>query len=167
MYKYNQTYEKEFKSGAIFKRAPKGIIIFDTFNNRWFPIDTVKIDTNMYNMRIIKDDFHHIYGGSSRDNIFLPWHYSVEFIGKSYISSVSRPIMYKSLIPGYEEYISICLVGDTNSDMYTKELYKVIAHNIINSFRYIPGWNINVVDNTELLDIGSSFNESELRKQIK
>ena len=44
MYVYDNKAEKDYKSIANFKRPPKGIIIFDSYNNDWFPIKAVKID---------------------------------------------------------------------------------------------------------------------------
>ena len=43
-YKYDISAEKEFKRVATFKRKPEGIIIFDSYNNEWFPLKLVKID---------------------------------------------------------------------------------------------------------------------------
>jgi len=168
-YKYNQSNEREFKVGGTFKTIPKGFIIFDTYNNKWFPIKTVQIDNNMYNLRIIKDDFHRQYGGSSTEDLFMPWHYTVEFIGKSYNVSLTRPVMYKSLIPGYEDYISICLMGDSSADMYTKDIYQIIAHLILNSYHYIPGWRLNL-SNSDLIEyhnLGESFKTTQLKKYLK
>ena len=162
MYTYDHSSEKDFKRNAILKKRPKGIIIFDTFNNEWFPLEAVEIDTNMYNLRVLKDEFHRIYGGSAIEDLFMPWHYTVEFIGKSYNVSSTRPIMYKSLIPGYEEYISVCIVGNSNKDMYTKELYKVIAATCLNSLHYIPGWRLNPDGNTQYLNLGKNFKVNQL-----
>jgi len=164
-YKYDQGGEKEFKISSTFKQPPKGVIIFDTYNNQWFPLKTVKIDNNAFNLRLVKDDFHRTYGGTN-DLLFMPWHYTIEFVGKNYNVSLTRPIMYKSLIPGYENYISVCVIGDSNNDMYTKDMYKVIAHQVLNSIHYVPGWRLKVQDHLQYFT-GDNFNQHLLEKELR
>ncbi|MFA7129165.1 MAG: hypothetical protein WC136_08355 [Sphaerochaeta sp.] len=162
MYKYNTTNEKEFKRNGTFKRKPKGIIIFDSYNNKWFPLETVKVDSVMFNTRTIRDEFHRNYGGNSKTEIFTPWHYSIEFVGKNYYCLQSRPITYKSLIPEYEDYITICIVGDSNADIYSPEIYKTIAHTIINPLHYLIGWHIKP-DDTLYHNLGKNFKIHQLQ----
>lgn len=166
-YKYDISAEKEFKRVATFKRPPKGFIIFDSYNNEWFPLKIVKVDKVGFDLRVVKDEFHRTYGGSSMTEIFMPWHYSIEFIGKNYFVNSSRPIMYKSLIPGYEDYITICIIGDSNTDIYSPEFYKIIAHTIMNPIHYIPGWRLNPDGNTEFHNLGSGFREVNLTKNFR
>lgn len=165
-YEYNASAEKEFKRTHTFKRKPKGVIIFDSYNNRFFPLKIVRIDKVDFNFRIIKDEFHRTYGGSASTDLFMPWHYSVELIGKNYFPINTRPIMYKSLIPDYEEYITICITGDSEIDIYSNEFYKVISHLIINSLHYLPGWRMSV-DDLEFLDLGKGFKEANIIKNMR
>ncbi len=167
MYKYDSSAEKDYKMVANFKRPPKGVIIFDSYNNEWFPIKLVKIDNNQFNLRTIKDEFHRQFGGNSREDLFMPFHYVVEFNGKDYYPTVTRPITYKSLIPGYEEYISVCVVGDSNSDIYPRGLYKTIAHNLLNPLHHIPGWKLNPRGNTIYHNLGEAFNNRSLEKELR
>lgn len=166
-YKYDITSEKEFKRVATFKGKPKGFIIFDSYNNEWFPLKMITIDKVDFNLRVIKDEFHRKYGGASSTELFMPWHYTIEFIGKNYFPILTRPIMYKSLIPGYEDYISICITGDTNLDIYSPDFYKVIAHQVMNSVHYIPGWRLNPSDYTTYHNLGSGFKELQLEKNFR
>jgi len=166
-YKYNISAEKEFKRTATFKRPPKGFIIFDSYNNEWFPLKLVTIDKVDFSLRIIKDEFHRDFGGSAMQELFMPWHYTVELISKNYNVISTRPIMYKSLIPGYEDYISICIVGDSNKDIYSPELYKVIAHTIMNPIHYIPGWRLNPDGNTEYHNLSKNFKVQQLEKNFR
>jgi len=166
-YKYDQSAERDFKRSAIFKSIPKGIIISDTYNNEWFPFSIVDIDNNKFNLRLIKDEFHRKFGGSTKEDIFMPWHYTVEFVGKNYNVSSSRPIMYKSLIPGYEDYISVFIIGNSKNDLYTKELYNVIAHMVLNSLRLLPGWRLDISDKIIYHNLGNNFDEKLLKMSLR
>ncbi len=166
-YKYDVSAEKEFKRVSTFKKRPEGFIIFDSYNNEWFPLKLIKVDKVDFNLRVMKDEFHRIYGGSSMTDIFMPWHYNVEFIGKNYYINSTRPIMYKSLIPGYENYITICITGDSNIDIYSPEFYKVIAHTVMNPLHYMPGWRLNPDSHTEFHNLGSGFKENNLKKNFR
>lgn len=166
-YKYDISAEREFKRVATFKRPPKGFIIFDSYNNEWFPLKLVTVDKVDFNLRILKDEFHRTFGGSAMQEIFMPWHYTVELISKNYYCLSTRPIMYKSLIPEYEDYITICVVGDSNIDIYSPEFYKVIAHTVMNPLHYMPGWKLNPSDYTTFHNLGSGFKESQLIKNFR
>lgn len=97
----------------------------------------------------------------------MPWHYTVELIAKNYNIINTRPIMYKSLIPEFEDYISICIVGDSNKDIYSPELYKVIAHTVMNPIHYIPGWRLNPDGNTQFHNLSKNFKTAQLEKNYR
>ncbi len=166
-YKYDISAEKEFKRVATFKRPPKGFIIFDSYNNEWFPLKLVTVDKITFDLRILKDEFHRKYGGSAMQEIFMPWHYTIEFVGKNYFAVNTRPITYKSLIPGYEDYISICVTGDSSIDVYSPEMYKVMAHTVMNPLHYITGWRLNPDGKTNYHNLGSGFKTSQLEKNFR
>ena len=73
---------------------------------------------------------------------------------------------YTTILVDPQENNLKTLVQDTD-DMYTKELYRTIAHTILNSLHYIPGWRLKIEDKLELLNIGQSFKENELRKLLR
>jgi len=165
-YKYNLDYEKEFKKSGLLKRPPLGFLIFDSYNNEWFPLKTVTLDKSTFSLRILKDEFHRTFGGSAASELFMPFHYMVEFIGKDYNVLSTRPLTYKSLIPGYEDYISICIAGDSNIDLYSPEVYKIIAHTIMNPLHYLTGWKINP-DDTKYHNLSKNFKISQLQKNFR
>jgi len=167
MYKYNISAEREFKRVATFKRPPEGFIIMDSYNNDFFPMKQVQIDSSIFNLKVVKDEFHRTYGGSNTSEIFMPFHYSIEMINKNYYVVNNRPIMYKSLIPDYENYISICIIGDTNKDLYSPELYKVMAHMIMNPLHYIQGWRLNPDGHTTYHNLGNHFKKDLLEKHFR
>lgn len=166
-YKYDISAEKEFKKVAIFKGKPKGILIFDSYNNDWFPLKLVEIDKNNFSLSIVKDEFHREFGGNSLEEIFMPWHYSIELMSKNYYAINTRPITYQSLIPGYEDYITICVIGNSNIDLYTPDIYRVIAHTVINPLHYIPGWHLVPDSVVQYHKLGSGFKTHQLIKNFR
>ena len=162
---YNTTAETTFTRIATFKRKPLGIILMDSYNNKWFPLKRIQFDKTTSNLRTIKNEFHQNFLGMNND-LFLPWHYTVELIGKDYVTIVTRTLTYKSLIPEYNNYIVICIVGDSKKDMYTPKLYKTIAHSILNPLHYIPGWKLKQ-DGLAYHNIGDSFMISQLEKEFR
>lgn len=159
--------EKEFKRVNIFQPKPKGFVIFDTFNNKFFPIDLVKIDKTEFDLKAYIQYFHKTYGGSPESNLFMPFHFCVELVGKQYYPIQLRPIYYKSKIPGFEDYISICIMGDSNVDVYPHTMYKVIAHTIMNSFHYIPGIKLDPSETTTYHNLGKQFKLDQLKKHYR
>lgn len=162
-FEVNDIQEKQFKRSGCFSTVPKGIVIMDTFNNPYYPISSMKIDNAIYNTKILKEDMHRLYG-SDKQYLNLPWHYTVELIGRDYNIHATRPLMYRSAIPSWEEYISVCIVGDTNTDIYNKFIYKEIA-NAINSLKLLPGWRLKIED-LQYINIGDSFKKSQLKKDL-
>lgn len=165
-YKYNLAAEQSFVKVATFVSKPEGILIFDSYNNDWFPMKIVQIDKNDFSLRVMKDEFHMLYGGNSITELFLPHHYNVEMIGKGYYPLVTRPITYKSLIPGYENYITICITGDTHTDIYSPEVYKVIANLLIAPLHHFGTWHLTE-DTIKYHNLGDGFKIHQLQKNLK
>ena len=165
--KYSQTTaaEKEFKAANIIRRRPDGIIIMDTYNNPFYPLKSVKFDTVKNEFFIIREELQKDYG-ISVDRLFLPWHFHLELQGTELIIRNTRPLTYKSLIPDYEDYISIMITGNTNDDIYNKKLYKTLAHTLLNSLKYQPSWRLKD-DEITLINIGPNFNIDLLSKELR
>ena len=64
----------------------------------------------------------------------MPWHFQVELVDRDYIIQNTRPINYKTPFKEYEERIIICLVGNSNEDVYMPDIYKKIANICIKPF---------------------------------
>ena len=166
-YVYDSAAETDFKKSGMLRRTPMGIIIFDSYNNPWFPMTSVTVDKNNFSLRLLRSEFHQKFGGSSFTDLYMPWHFTVELIDRNYYVISSRPLGYKSLIPEYEDYISVCIAGDSNIDVYPAELYKMISNMIINPMHYMPGWRINPYNNISTINIGKNFRYSQLSKNFK
>lgn len=163
----NLEYEKEYNKANVFRPKPKGILIFDSFNNSFFPLDIVTIDKGDFNLKSYISEFRKRYGGSESQDLFMPFHYSVELIGKTYFPVQTRPIMYRSKVPGYEEYITICIMGNSEIDVYPHSLYKILAHTIINSLHYIPSFSLDPNGKTEYHKLGVQFKVEQLKKHFR
>ena len=161
---YNQYIENSYKRNNIILQKPKGFIIMDTWNNKYYPMDVFMVDTMSFNTFKVKDVFHELYGGSKRD-LFLPWHFTVELVNEFPFVINTRPFTYKSGFEGYEEYLTIMIIGDSNKDIYPGKFYKQIAHTIINQFFFMQQYHIH--DHNEIIYwTGKNFKKTELEKEL-
>lgn len=144
---------------------PKGWLIMDSFNNKYFPMDIIRFDTMTSNVSKVQNEFHKIYGGNIRD-LFLPWHYTIEIIDEKPFVFQTRPPMYRSKVPGFENHMVIMIIGDSNSDLYGSKYYKMIAHNLINPYHYIPGLKVGSTQEHITFWTGEGFHQNKLFKEI-
>lgn len=141
-------------AGKQFTTRPQGILIQDSYNNPFYKIrPTPRIDTHKSEILELYRRFREIHAKSK--SVYLPWHYVIEMVGRSYMVYNTRPTHIKfpmstqtylsnlyetddSLTSASEiffterpfdvsEAIHICLIGDSNSDIYTKQLYKMLT----------------------------------------
>jgi hypothetical protein len=161
--------EKEFNRAGVFPgNAPKGILIADTYNVPGYPLKDTQFElddakSSIYNIQL---EYKKIYGLTD-EFLFLPWHYTVEIIRNKYVVYSTRPFLYSSLIPGYEDHLVICILGNSNKDLYTPHIYKLIAHQIINPLRVLPAFKtIRDPKNTKFLT-GQNFKQDLILSKIK
>ena len=174
------------KINKIFR--PQGIIIEDTWNNCVFPIQPhPQIDTSRFDMIVVMKRFRELYLNFPSD--FLPWHYMIEMIGSRYYIFQTRPLdtkfpfsnqdiidakhdfkddvtkrFFEDKIYQINNMIHVCLIGDSNLDIYPQKLYKLIGRTCIYPL-YQNGRNIkNSVDNSVIgLNLGRKFNIKTLK----
>lgn len=134
-----------------FTTRPQGFLIYDTYNNPFFPISDIIIDTAKPDIIKIFKIFRSEY--SSFKASMLPWHFMIDFIQNEYFIFNTRPLDMKypinniKFIEDYDtnklddigkkffkdvpfdisEAIHIVLIGDSNKDVYTKKLYEKIG----------------------------------------
>jgi hypothetical protein len=136
--KYNVNTEIQYTKNNYYEK-PEGWVIMDSWNNPFFPIQNTKnIMTSEFNLPELRKIFHMEYNGRPED-LFLPWHYTIDIINMTPYIIQTRPFNYKTYIPNYEKKIFIVLFGDSNVDIYPETLYKTIAHAIINPFKAMRG----------------------------
>lgn len=167
---------------------PQGIIIQDTWNNFIFPIQPrPRIDTYNFDLPDVTKRFREIY--LNFPSLFLPWHYVVEMIGDKYYIFQTRPISTKFPLNNQEvidrnhnfqddtiksffdnktfqieNMIHICLIGDTNLDVYSNKLYKLIGLTCVAPM--YRDMRISSSVDTSLIgfNIGTKFNMNTLKK---
>jgi len=121
---------------------PEGWVICDTVNNPFFPMDILPIDTGGFDLSKIQYEFHRTYGGKPND-LFLPWHYTIDIVNDFPYIIQTRPFNYKTFIPLYERKMFIMIIGDSSRDIYNLQYYKMIANTIINPFKLLHGYYIS------------------------
>lgn len=121
-----------FKSNTFMPNA-KGFAIMDTYNNPSFPMTEILMDKSKFDSSTITMEYRRVYGFTKSD-IFMPWHFQIELVGREYTIQNTRPVNYLSNMKGLEEMICICIVGDSHNDIYTPELYKKLVNLCIKPF---------------------------------
>lgn len=177
-----------------FTTKPQGILLQDSYNNPFFPITPKpNIDTNKFNTGEIFKRFRELY--SDTKSMYLPWHYCVEFINNQYYAFNTRPLnlkfpirslkaiknkksrnikwdgptelFFKEKIFDITESIHICLVGNSNIDIYTNKMYQLIGEvcmlPILKQYK-LPG---SLYQRVFPLNTGSRFKFELISKFIK
>lgn len=125
--------ERKYVKANIFDGPAAGFVLMDTLNNPKFPIAATILDRAKFDSTTILKEYRKVYN-LSKAEIFMPWHFQVELVDRDYIIQNTRPINYKTPFKEYEERIIICLVGNSNEDVYMPDIYKKIANICIKPF---------------------------------
>ena len=158
----DKSLEKKFVKTNTFSPNAKGFVIMDTLNNPEFPLSNIILDKSKFDSNVVLDEYRRIYN-MSKAEIFMPWHYQVEFVGRDYTIQMTRPYNYLSGMKKYPEQICICLVGNSNDDVYTPEIYKKIANICIKPHSRAP---VNKVPEDILYLTGKSFFKQQIDKML-
>jgi hypothetical protein len=156
-----------------------GFVIEDSFNNLVFPMDNPILDNNKQNLQLIQRQYDSLY--STETNSVLPWHYIIEYLNNDYIIYNTRPIniMYPYGLQEVKDFnrkplndytkhildsadntqtkIYILIIGDSNRDVYTKQLYKKIVDHIIIPISKINSFLPSLTTNILPLNLGNRF----------
>lgn len=174
-----------------FKTRPQGVIIQDSYNNFALPISNPQIDTSKFDLLEIYNQYNETY--TDFKSLMLPWHYCVEMVRDRYFIMNTRPINLKYPIDSntvlnfadqntwdgdtqdffsrnlfdISEAIHICLIGDSNLDIYPNKVYSLIGQVCLSPLfgylKVIKGSTQNVFS----LNIGDRFNMTILNKFIR
>lgn len=173
-----------------FTIKPQGFIIQDSYNNPFLPVrPRPRVDTSKMDLIELFKRVRENYGKFSMD--FLPWHYVVEFIGDRYYVFNTRPIDLKYPLQNKEverfkerkkswdaitkmfmkdkifdisEAIHICIIGDSNVDIYTKKIYEQIGRSCIVPFVRYFKLPQGIFQRLFPLNIGRKFNIDYISK---
>ncbi len=177
-----------------FKTKAQGIIITDSYNNPFFPITPrPKIDTSKLDLLEVFRRYKELYG--QMKSLYLPWHFCIELVQDRYVVFNTRPLdlkfpidtnqalqnkktlniewdqitetFFRNKIYDIKEAIHICLVGNTNLDIYTTKVYKLIGETcIIPTLRQnkLPGGLYQRVFD---MNLGIRFNMNSIKRFIR
>ena len=138
-----------------FINRPQGILLQDSYNNPFFPIRPApRIDTSRLDLTEVYQRYRELY--SETESMFLPWHYCLEMVGDRFYAFNTRPIDMRFPINTQEalsnkeendwiewnaetntffdeelydirDAIHICLIGNSDIDLYTINMYTIIG----------------------------------------
>ncbi len=177
-----------------FNTKAQGIIITDSYNNPFFPITPrPKIDTSNLDLLEVFRRYKELYG--QMKSLFLPWHFCVELVEDRYIVFNTRPLdlkfpintyqalknketlniswdkitenFFKNKIFDIQDAIHVCLVGNSNIDIYTNKVYNLIGSTCIMPIlrqNKLPGGLYQRVFD---MNLGIRFNMNAIKKFIK
>lgn len=173
-----------------FKPRPVGIIIYDSYNNPFFPIRPMpRVDSAKIDLFVIFKRFRELY--SQFKVTLLPWHFVVEFIEDRYYVFNTRPVdmffpmtnqevlnrqdlwddatkefMERKLFD-IQEALHILVVGDSNIDVYTRKFYELLGRIcIVPYIRYFKIANIDY-ETIVPLNMGKKFKLSSVTKFVR
>ena len=154
--------EQKFVKANVFDTVAQGFVIMDTMNNPQFPLADVLLDRTKFDSSTIINEYRKAYG-MSKSEIFMPWHFQVELVNKDYVIQNTRPINYKTPFKDWNQYIVICVVGNSNEDVYMPDIYKKIANLCIKPFS--RGQVNHVRENITYLT-GKAFMKQQIEKNL-
>ena len=179
-------------SSNYFSGRPTGIVIEDTYNNPIFPIPNPILDTDKCNLPMIMDQFFTLYTKIKDKSSPLPWHYVVEMIDRYYTIHATKPltqrypfnnkdcsdIITKNNIKIDEKtsdllksnndksnFIHILIIGNSEYDVYTKEIYEKIGQAVISPLSQL--YKFHQINNVLLLNTGKQFKQEYLNNYVR
>lgn len=158
----DKSLEQKFIKNNIFNPNAKGFVFVDTINNPQYPLKDIILDKSKFDSTSILNEYRRVYN-MSKNEIYMPWHYQVEFVGRDYTIQITRPHNYLSGLDKYPEHIIICLVGNSNDDVYTPDIYKRIANICIKPHSRAT---INRVPEKFIYLTGKSFFKQQIDKML-
>lgn len=175
-----------------FTTYPQGFLIQDTYNNPFLPVHPrPRIDTSKMDLIELYKRVRENYGNFSMD--FLPWHFVCELVKDRYYVFNTRPVdlrfpltnrkvdKNKDLKENWDavtklfmsdkifdisEAIHICVIGDSNLDIYTKKTYERIGRSCIVPYLRYFRLPAGLFQRTFPLNMGKKFNINQLTKFV-
>jgi len=175
-----------------FITRPQGVLVQDSYNNPFFPIrPKPRLDTSKMDLKEVHLRYRELH--SRTKSLFLPWHFCVEMVQDRYYVFNTRPLDMKFPIDSLlassrdesknwdeitkmfmtdkiydiNEAIHVCVVGDSNLDVYTRKIYEIIGRScIVPTLRQykLPGGLFQRVFG---LNLGHRFNLDYIAKFIR
>lgn len=173
-----------------FNTKPQGVIISDSYNNPFLPITPKpRLDTSNFDLPELYRRYRELYGQGSL--LFLPWHFCIELIDSKYYVFNTRPLNMEFPLTNQDvqnrsdswnddtktfmdnklfdisQSIHICIIGDSNIDVYTKKFYEILGRTCVLptiTREKLPG---EMFQRIFTLNVGKRFNLNYLIKFIR
>ena len=150
---FNISRDKPTPVNRFKRKKITGLILSDTYNNPFFPINhpELRIDRSDMNLPKVRREFRFEYDAPKE--FLLPWHFYVEFIQDKYYIFNTRPLDMKFPLNNQEmkdeevddetetflkrsvfdiaELVHVVICGDTYTDIYTRRIYETIGMNLM------------------------------------
>ena len=179
-------------SSNYFSGRPTGIIIEDTYNNPIFPIPNPILDTDKCNLPMVMDQFFSLYTKIKDKSSPLPWHYVVEMVDRYYTIHTTKPLTQRypfnnkdcsdiitknnvkidkktsDLLKSNNDksnFIHVLIIGNSEYDVYTKEIYEKIGQDIISPLSQL--YKFHQIENVLLLNTGKQFKQEYLNNYVR
>ena len=175
-----------------FTIKPEGILLTDTFNNPFFPIPRPAIDTAKFDLADVYKQYQEFYGQGK--SLYLPFHFCITLVGKRYYIFNTRPIdmkfpidskfaeankkkknikwdnitevFFKYKLFDISEAIHVCLIGNSELDVYTNTLYKLIGQSCMYPILRQNKVHGKLYQNVLGLNLGRRFNLNIINKYL-
>lgn len=172
----------------------RGIIITDSFNNPFFPVQNPRLDTTKFWLPKIQKQLRTYYAAGPLT--YTPWHFHVEILGNAqYFVFNTRPLdskfplstkdaedlvksngielndvtqkFFESKPFELEDAIHINIVGDSSFDVYTYDLYKTVGRMCIGPILRYFKLPRKMYQKVFPLQMGSKFNPDILDQYLQ
>ena len=151
-------YDKTTNYFRSFK--PQNIVIYDSYNNPFFPYKDIILDKATFDLPRYHNFLKKLFGLPLE---FLPFHFYIEYITDDYYIINTRSLLMKPLflndknvIDNVDKSIHICILGDTNADIYDKSLYKKLK-SLIKHLFLIFKWGKMSKTRIKSINLGKNF----------
>lgn len=175
-----------------FTTKPQGILVQDSYNNPFFPVrPRPRVDTAKLDLAPLFRRYRELY--LRRNSFFLPWHYCIEMVDDRYYVFNTRPLDMKFPITNNDakkrkqsenwdnitqlffeenifdisEAIHVCIVGDSNVDVYTNKTYELIGRTCVVPVLRMYRLPFGLYQRTFALNLGKRFNMDLMSKFVK
>lgn len=154
-------------------QRPSGVIIWDSYNNPLFPIThpDLRLDTSKFQLPKLSREFKTFYSKLAVN--YLPWHYTIELVDNTYYTFVTRPldqvfpVEYNKVDSiDIQNCIHICILGDSNIDVYTKKIYEIIGTRLIGPIVRLFK-SPKVIGENIIFFTGTKFNQAFVDKTMR
>ena len=137
---------------------PQNIIVFDSYNNPFFPYPDIIVDKASFDLPRYRDFLEKQAGYTLS---FLPFHFYVEFVDDRHYVFLTRPLTLSPILEKkYDNSVAICILGDSDTDVYDRRVYSLLG-SLISEIFHIFRWGAVKKDRIEFM-LGKNFHVDKI-----